>query len=220
MIEICNVTKIYENDVVALRDVSMQIPEKQRTVFFGPSGCGKTTLLRMIAGLESITSGNIIMPTSLKISFMFQNDRLLDAISVKDNIAYGIDQRTISKSDLASKVEDTARLVGVASILEQKCKTLSGGQRQRISLARALIKEPDLLLIDEGLNSLDQTSKYELIDTLIKLQETKQFTLLYVTHDAKEAKKVGQNFIEFKKEGDELSSSFNIFATALKIPFS
>lgn len=194
MIEICNVTKIYENDVVALRDVSMQIPEKQRTVFFGASGCGKTTLLRMIAGLESITSGSIIMPTSWKISFMFQNDRLLDAISVKDNIAYGIDQRTISKSDLASKVEDTARLVGVASILEQKCKTLSGGQRQRISLARALIKEPDLLLIDEGLNSLDQTSKYELIDTLIKLQETKQFTLLYVTHDAKEAKKVGQNF--------------------------
>lgn len=202
MIEICNVTKIYENDVVALRDVSMQIPEKQRTVFFGPSGCGKTTLLRMIAGLESITSGNIRIPPSLKISFMFQNDRLLDALSVKDNIAYGIDQRTLSKSNLARKVEDTARLVGVASILEQKCKTLSGGQRQRISLARALIKEPDLLLIDEGLNSLDQTSKYELIDTLIKLQETKQFTLLYVTHDAKEAKKIGQNFIEFKKEGD------------------
>lgn len=202
MIEICNVTKIYENGVVALRDVSMQIPEKQRTVFFGPSGCGKTTLLRMIAGLESITSGNIIMPTSWKISFMFQNDRLLDALSVKDNIAYGIDQRTLSKSDLARKVEHTARLVGVDSILEQKCKTLSGGQRQRISLARALIKEPDLLLIDEGLNSLDQTSKYELIDTLIKLQETKQFTLLYVTHDAQEAKKVGQNFIEFKKEGD------------------
>jgi len=126
----------------------------------------------------------------------------LDALSVKDNIAYGIDQRTISKSDLARKVEHTARLVGVDSILEQKCKTLSGGQRQRISLARALIKEPDLLLIDEGLNSLDQTSKYELIDTLIKLQETKQFTLLYVTHDAQEAKKVGQNFIEFKKEGD------------------
>ncbi|MGJ0962037.1 ATP-binding cassette domain-containing protein [Faecalicoccus pleomorphus] len=195
-------SKIYDNGVVALRDVSMQIPEKQRTVFFGPSGCGKTTLLRMIAGLESITSGNIIMPTSWKISFMFQNDRLLDALSVKDNIAYGIDQRTISKSDLARKVEDTARLVGVASVLEQKCKTLSGGQRQRISLARALIKEPDLLLIDEGLNSLDQTSKYELIDTLIKLQETKQFTLLYVTHDAQEAKKVGQNFIEFKKEGD------------------
>lgn len=202
MIEICNVSKIYENGVVALQDMSMQIPEKQRTVFFGPSGCGKTTLLRMIAGLESITSGNIRIPPSLKISFMFQNDRLLDALSVKDNIAYGIDQRTLSKSNLARKVEDTARLVGVASILEQKCKTLSGGQRQRISLARALIKEPDLLLIDEGLNSLDQTSKYELIDTLIKLQETKQFTLLYVTHDAKEAKKIGQNFIEFKKEGD------------------
>ena len=133
---------------------------------------------------------------------MFQNDRLLDALSVKDNIAYGIDQRTISKSDLARKVEDTARLVGVASVFEQKCKTLSGGQRQRISLARSLIKEPDLLLIDEGLNSLDQSSKYELIDVLIKLQETKQFTLLYVTHDAQEAKKVGQNFIEFKKEGD------------------
>ncbi|WP_434313055.1 ATP-binding cassette domain-containing protein [Faecalicoccus pleomorphus] len=195
-------SKIYDNGVVALRDVSMQIPEKQRTIFFGPSGCGKTTLLRMIAGLESITSGNIIMPTSWKISFMFQNDRLLDALSVKDNIAYGIDQRTISKSDLARKVEDTARLVGVASVFEQKCKTLSGGQRQRISLARSLIKEPDLLLIDEGLNSLDQSSKYELIDVLIKLQETKQFTLLYVTHDAQEAKKVGQNFIEFKKEGD------------------
>lgn len=202
MIEICNVTKIYENGVVALRDVSMRIPEKQRTVFFGPSGCGKTTLLRMIAGLESITSGNIRMPASWKISFMFQNDRLLDAISVKDNIAYGIDQRTLSKSDLAKRVEDTAKLVGVATMLDQKCKTLSGGQRQRISLARALIKEPDLLLIDEGLNSLDQTSKYELIDILIQLQETKQFTLFYVTHDAQEAKKVGQNFIEFKKEGD------------------
>ena len=202
MIEICNVTKIYENGVVALRDVSMRIPEKQRTVFFGPSGCGKTTLLRMIAGLESITSGNIRMPASWKISFMFQNDRLLDALSVKDNIAYGIDQRTLSKSDLAKRVEDTAKLVGVATMLDQKCKTLSGGQRQRISLARALIKEPDLLLIDEGLNSLDQTSKYELIDILIQLQETKQFTLFYVTHDAQEAKKVGQNFIEFKKEGD------------------
>lgn len=199
MIEVCGVTKIYENKVVALQDVSIQIPEKQKTVFFGPSGCGKTTLLRMIAGLESITSGSIVMPTSLKISFMFQNDRLLDAVSVYENIAYGIDQRTISKSDLIKKVELMAKLVGVSSILDQKCKTLSGGQRQRISLARALIKEPDLLLIDEGLNSLDQTSKYELIDKLIELQETKKFTLLYVTHDAKEAKRVGQNFIEFKK---------------------
>ncbi len=199
MIEVCDVTKIYENKVVALQDVSIQIPEKQRTVFFGPSGCGKTTLLRMIAGLESITSGSIVMPTSLKISFMFQNDRLLDAVSVYENIAYGIDQRTISKSDLIKKVELMAKLVGVSSILDQKCKTLSGGQRQRISLARALIKEPDLLLIDEGLNSLDQASKYELIDKLIELQETKKFTLLYVTHDSKEAKRVGQNFIEFKK---------------------
>lgn len=199
MIEVCDVTKIYENKVVALQDVSIQIPEKQRTVFFGPSGCGKTTLLRMIAGLESITSGSIVMPTSLKISFMFQNDRLLDAVSVYENIAYGIDQRTISKSDLTKKVELMAKLVGVSSILDQKCKTLSGGQRQRISLARALIKEPDLLLIDEGLNSLDQASKYELIDKLIELQEIKKFTLLYVTHDAKEAKRVGQNFIEFKK---------------------
>ena len=116
MIEICNVSKIYENGVVALRDMSMQIPEKQRTVFFGPSGCGKTTLLRMIAGLESITSGNIRIPPSLKISFMFQNDRLFDAISVKENIAYGIDQRTLSKSDLARKVEHTACLLYTSSL--------------------------------------------------------------------------------------------------------
>lgn len=202
MIEVKNVTKRYANGVEALCEFSAQIPEKKRTVFFGPSGCGKTTLLRILAGLETATEGEVLLPSAFKLSFMFQKDNLFDPISVFENIAYGIDQRTLSREQLIQKVHEWAAFVGVDSILGQKTASLSGGQRQRVSLARALMKAPDLLLIDEGFNSLDWKTKNELIDKLIHLQEEKKFTLLYVTHDIQEAKRIGQNFIKFKKEGD------------------
>ncbi|MDM8203409.1 ATP-binding cassette domain-containing protein [Faecalicoccus acidiformans] len=200
MIEIKNVIKRFENGVDVLGGISVQIPERKRTVLFGPSGCGKTTLLRILAGLETATAGEISFPVSYKISFMFQRDSLFDPVCVFENIAYGIDQRTLCRDQLTKRVHSLAALVGVESILMQKTESLSGGQRQRVSLARALMKEPDLLLIDEGFNSLDRKTKNELIDKLIQLQEEKKFTLLYVTHDIQEARRIGQNFIEFKKE--------------------
>ena len=200
MLEIKDVTKIYPNGVIALDHLSLSIPKGKRTVLLGPSGCGKTTLLRIIAGLEDCTQGTIDRDGLSKISFVFQDDKLLERIRVYDNIAYGIDLRTISKEELREMVTKNARRVGVESILSQKVSTLSGGQRQRVSLARALMKDPDLLLIDEGLNSLDQSTKADLIQILLSLQEQNRFTLLYVTHDLEEAQQVGNHFIELKKE--------------------
>ena len=200
MLEIKDVTKIYPNGVKALDHLNLSIPKGKRTVLLGPSGCGKTTLLRIIAGLEDCTQGTIDRDGLSKISFVFQDDKLLERISVYDNIAYGIDLRTTSKEELKEMVIKNARRVGVESILSQKVSTLSGGQKQRVSLARALMKDPDLLLIDEGLNSLDQRTKADLIQILLSLQEQRGFTLMYVTHDLEEAQQVGNHFIELKKE--------------------
>lgn len=201
MIQIQHVTKRYENGVVALKDINLQLDEHKRIVFFGISGCGKTTLLRIIAGLEKPSEGNVLLDKDQKISFMFQDDHLLDEISVLDNISYGIDQRTISKNDLRKKSLGLALWAGVQDILDQKTKTLSGGQRQRVSLARALMKDPDILLIDEGLNSLDRNAKEEIIGKLIQAQDKRKFTIFYVTHDEREAQWIGQNFVLFSEPG-------------------
>lgn len=202
MIEVQDITKTYENGITALDHFSLLIPEEKRTVFFGPSGCGKTTLLRIIAGVEQPTSGIVNITKNEKVSFMFQDDQLLEDIDVMHNIAYGIDQRKISREDLKNKVFEVSKMIGIETILSQKARSLSGGQRQRVALARALIKEPDLLLIDEGLNSLDQKNKERLTHLLISLQEKKKFTLIYVTHDIHEAHLIAENFVEFKKEED------------------
>lgn len=195
MIQINNVTKKYDT-VYALDSVSLDI-KKNRTVLLGPSGSGKTTLLRMIAQLDTPTFGSIY--SNGKISVVFQKDYLFDHLSVYDNIGYGLNHKDYSKEDIKKKVEATAKICHIDFSLQQKTSTLSGGQRQRVSLARAIVEKPDILLMDEPFSQLDHALKMKLIDEVIEIVETYTIQLIYVTHDTREAEKIGGEFIYLKK---------------------
>jgi ABC-type Fe3+/spermidine/putrescine transport system ATPase subunit len=192
MISIRNLTKIYDNGICPLKDLSLDIEEGKRTVILGPSGCGKTTLLRMIAGLESKTYGEIDLGQCRSVSMVFQDLLLFDRLTAFENIAYGADMRKID----SEKILSVSKMVKTDDFLEQITETLSGGQKQRVALARALMKDPDLLLMDEALNSLDAVLKKEMIEEIISLQENMHMTLIYVTHDRGEAKFLADTVIE------------------------
>lgn len=189
MIKIENVCKQFDDNVV-LKDINLTIEHGERVVLTGPSGQGKTTLLRLIAGLEKQDSGSIVMDEKT-ISFAFQNNLLLDELSAYDNISYGINHSKISKSKLNEMILEISNVFECKDYLSQKTKTLSGGQKQRVSLARAFIKNPDLLLIDEAFNSLDVNLKESLLKKVLQMQVDKNFTLLYVSHDDRDIDIIG-----------------------------
>lgn len=193
MIIIKNLTKIYDNGICAIKDLSLEIEEGKRTVILGPSGCGKTTLLRMIAGLEPKTGGEIDLGQCRSVSMVFQDLLLFERLTAFENIAYGTDMQKMDPE----KISSVSKMVKAESFINQKTDTLSGGQKQRVALARALMKEPDLLLMDEALNSLDFASKKEMIKEIISLQENMRMTLIYVTHDIKEAELFADTVIHF-----------------------
>ena len=196
MIKISNLTKVYDNGICALNNISLEMEEGKRTVILGPSGCGKTTLLRILAGLENKTSGQLDLGSCKTVAMVFQNLMIFDHLTAYENIAYGAD---INQRDNA-KIQSVSKMVKADGFLNQKTETLSGGQKQRVALGRALMKDPDLLLMDEALNSLDETLKKEMIDEIISLQETMHMTLIYVTHDSKEADLLAQRIIHLSKE--------------------
>ncbi|MCF0105636.1 MAG: ATP-binding cassette domain-containing protein [Holdemanella sp.] len=193
MIQINNVTRQYDT-VCALKDINLSI-HKDRTILFGPSGSGKTTLLRIIASLETPSSGNVQFTKNESISMVFQKDYLFNHLTVFENIAYGLNHHDFNKDEIKSRVEWIVQVCHIDFSLSQKTSTLSGGQRQRVSLARALISKPDLLLMDEPFSQLDLQLKIELMDELIKILEENHIQLIYVTHDIEEAKKIGEEFI-------------------------
>lgn len=195
MIQIKNLYKTYPNGVSPFQNFSLDIQDNRRTVILGPSGKGKTTLLRILAGLESYDKGSIVFDKDRNLSFVFQDYKLFENLKVFDNIGYGLDCRHYSKKEVTQKVHCVAKMVCIEEILNQRTSTLSGGQKQRVALARALIKNPDILLMDEGLNNLDPESKRKMIELLISLQESENFTLIFITHDEEEAKALGQNLI-------------------------
>ncbi|MDD3925815.1 MAG: ABC transporter ATP-binding protein [bacterium] len=198
-----NVTKSFGN-VTAVSDVNLEINDKEFLVLVGPSGCGKTTCLRMIAGLEEITGGEIVIgdtlvnhipPKDRDIAMVFQNYALYPHMSVYDNMAFGLKLRKYNKADIKQKVYNAAEILGIQHLLNRKPKELSGGQRQRVALGRAIVREPKVFLMDEPLSNLDAKLRVQTRAELIKLHRTLGITTIYVTHDQTEAMSMGDRIV-------------------------
>jgi multiple sugar transport system ATP-binding protein len=190
--------------VTAVNDVSLEIPDKQFTVLVGPSGCGKTTALRLIAGLEEATAGDIFIgerrvndvpPKDRDIAMVFQNYALYPHMTVYDNMAFGLKLRKYPKTQIDKRVKDTAGLLGIEGLLDRKPKQLSGGQRQRVALGRAIVREPQVFLMDEPLSNLDAKLRVQTRAEIKKLHARLQTTTVYVTHDQTEAMTMGDRIV-------------------------
>ncbi len=194
-----HVTKRF-GEVVAVNDLSIEVRDKEFLVLVGPSGCGKTTTLRLIAGLEELTSGNIyigdrlvndVAPKDRDIAMVFQSYALYPHMSVYDNLAFGLRLRKVPKKEIDRRVHEAAEMLGISSLLNRKPKQLSGGQRQRVALGRAIVREPKVFLMDEPLSNLDAKLRVATRAELIKLHQRIQTTVIYVTHDQVEAMTMG-----------------------------
>jgi multiple sugar transport system ATP-binding protein len=183
-----------------VKDVDLQIHDKEFVVFVGPSGCGKTTTLRMIAGLEAITSGDILIddtivndvpPMDRDIAMVFQNYALYPHMSVAGNMAFGLKMRKFEKSEIESRIKRAADILGIGDLLHRKPRQLSGGQRQRVALGRAIVRDPKVFLFDEPLSNLDAKLRVQMRVELKKLHERLGTTAIYVTHDQVEAMTLG-----------------------------
>ena len=203
-----HVTKRF-GDTTVVRDVSIEIRDKEFLVLVGPSGCGKSTILRMIAGLEEVSDGDIYIGDRLvndvsakdrDIAMVFQNYALYPHMSVFDNLAYGLRQRHTAVSDIRRRVQAVAERLGIEQLLLRKPKQLSGGQRQRAALGRAIVREPQVFLMDEPLSNLDAKLRVQTRVELTKLHARLQTTVIYVTHDQVEAMTLG-NRIAILKDG-------------------
>jgi len=194
------INKIYPNGFHASKDVDLKIEDKEFMVLVGPSGCGKTTTLRMIAGLEEISNGelyigenlvNDIPPKDRDIAMVFQNYALYPHMTVYDNMAFGLKLRKQSKSEIDQRVTNAAQILGIEQLLDRKPKQLSGGQRQRVALGRAIVRNPKVFLMDEPLSNLDAKLRVQMRSELIKLHHELATTFVYVTHDQTEAMTMG-----------------------------
>ena len=195
-IELCHVRKTYENKATVIEDMNLEIPDGSFTVLVGPSGCGKTTTLRMIAGLESITEGDLLMdgvrmndvdPGSRGIAMVFQNYALYPTMTVRGNIEFGLKNARVPKEERERRIDEFSRIVGLTDYLDRKPSQLSGGQRQRVALARAMVKQPKVFLMDEPLSNLDAKLRATMRTELIALHQRLGTTFVYVTHDQTEA---------------------------------
>src|SRR5476651_2830561 len=189
------INKFYDS-VHAVKDVNLQIRDKEFVVFVGPSGCGKTTTLRMIAGLEAISSGDIsidgnvinqLAPMDRDIAMVFQNYALYPHMSVYDNMACGLKMRKFERPEIEQRVRDAADILGIGELLKRKPRQLSGGQRQRVALGRAIVRHPRVFLFDEPLSNLDAKLRVAMRVEIRKLQRRLKTTAIYVTHDQLEA---------------------------------
>ena len=188
-------------DVTAMGDFNLEVQDGELMVFVGPSGCGKTTCLRMVAGLEEITSGtlkigdrivNDIAPKDRDIAMVFQSYALYPHMSVYDNLAFGLKLRKLPKADIDRRVKEAAETIQLTSLLERKPKELSGGQRQRVALGRAIVREPAVFLMDEPLSNLDAKLRVQTRAEIARLHQRLKTTIIYVTHDQVEAMTMGQ----------------------------
>src|SRR6266700_1586015 len=201
-----NLNKKFDG-VHAVNDVNLQIRDKEFMVLVGPSGCGKTTTLRMVAGLESITSGDVLIgekvvndlaPMDRDIAMVFQNYALYPHMSVYDNMAFGLKMRKFAKPDIAKRVQDAAEILGIEQLLKRKPRQLSGGQRQRVALGRAIVRHPQVFLFDEPLSNLDAKLRVQMRVELKKIHDRLGTTAIYVTHDQVEAMTLGDRVVVMK----------------------
>ena len=206
-VELKNINKIYDNNVQAVFDFNLKIRDREFIVFVGPSGCGKTTTLRMVAGLEEITSGQLLIdgeimndvaPKDRNIAMVFQSYALYPHMSVYDNMAFGLKLRKFSRDDIDRRVQAAAETLGLKSYLDRKPKQLSGGQRQRVALGRAIVRDAKVFLMDEPLSNLDAKLRVQMRSELIKLHESLKTTTIYVTHDQIEAMTMATRIVVMK----------------------
>ncbi len=202
-----NINKTYPNGFVAVKDFCLDIEDKEFVIFVGPSGCGKSTTLRMIAGLEDITSGecwigdrmvNAVEPKDRDIAMVFQNYALYPHMSVYDNMAFGLKLRKTPKDEIDKLVHEAAKILDIDHLLDRKPKALSGGQRQRVAIGRAIVRHPKVFLMDEPLSNLDAKLRVQMRTELSKLHMILETTFIYVTHDQTEAMTLGTRIVVMK----------------------
>lgn len=202
-----HIYKVYPNGTKAVNDFNMNIRDKEFIVFVGPSGCGKSTVLRMIAGLEPITAGelkigdvvvNDVEPKDRDIAMVFQNYALYPHMTIYNNIAFGLQMRKVPKDEIDKRVREAAAILGITDYLERKPKEMSGGQRQRVALGRAIVREPKVMLLDEPLSNLDAKLRTQMRSEIVKLHKKLGTTFIYVTHDQVEAMTMGTRIVVMK----------------------
>ena len=202
-----NINKTYPNGFVAVKEFNLEIADKEFIIFVGPSGCGKSTTLRMIAGLEEITSGelyigdklvNDVEPKDRDIAMVFQNYALYPHMSVYDNMAFGLKLRKTPKDQIDKLVHEAAKVLDIEHLLDRKPKALSGGQRQRVAMGRAIVRNPKVFLMDEPLSNLDAKLRVQMRIEISKLHQRLQATIIYVTHDQTEAMTLGTRIVVMK----------------------
>ena len=202
-----NVCKKYPNGFEAVKNFNLEIDDKEFIIFVGPSGCGKSTTLRMIAGLEDISSGelkigdkvvNDVEPKDRDIAMVFQSYALYPHMSVYDNMAFGLKLRKVPKDEIDKMVREAARILDLTALLERKPKALSGGQRQRVAMGRAIVRNPKVFLMDEPLSNLDAKLRVQMRIEIAKLHQRLGTTIIYVTHDQTEAMTLGTRIVVMK----------------------
>lgn len=202
-----NIYKVYEGGVTAVSDFNLEIADKEFIILVGPSGCGKSTTLRMIAGLEEISKGelyigdklaNDIAPKDRDIAMVFQNYALYPHMTVFDNMAFGLKLRKVPKDEIKRRVEEAATYLDISYLLDRKPKALSGGQRQRVALGRAIVRDPKVFLLDEPLSNLDAKLRAQTRTVISKLHKRLGTTFIYVTHDQTEAMTMGDRIVVMK----------------------
>ena len=203
-VELVGINKVYEGDVHAVKDANITIQDKEFVVLVGPSGCGKTTTLRMVAGLEEISSGelridnklvNEVPPKDRDIAMVFQNYALYPHMTVFDNMAFGLKIRKYDKEEILKRVNDAAEILEIKELLQRRPKQLSGGQRQRVAVGRAIVRHPKVFLFDEPLSNLDAKLRVQMRAEISSLHTRLQATMIYVTHDQVEAMTMGDKIV-------------------------
>ena len=206
-IKLDNVCKVYPNGFEAVKNFNLDVKDKEFIIFVGPSGCGKSTTLRMIAGLEDISSGtltidgkvvNDVEPKDRDIAMVFQNYALYPHMTVYDNMAFGLKLRKLPKDEIDKKVREAAEILDITQYLERRPRALSGGQRQRVAIGRAMVRDPKVFLMDEPLSNLDAKLRNQMRAEIIKLRKRINTTFMYVTHDQTEAMTLGDRIVIMK----------------------
>ena len=202
-----NICKVYPNGFEAVKNFNLEIADQEFIIFVGPSGCGKSTTLRMIAGLEDISSGelkigdrvvNDVEPKDRDIAMVFQNYALYPHMSVYDNMAFGLKLRKVPKDQIDKMVKEAAKILDLEKLLDRKPKALSGGQRQRVAMGRAIVRNPKVFLMDEPLSNLDAKLRVQMRIEIAKLHQRLGTTIIYVTHDQTEAMTLGTRIVVMK----------------------
>ena len=222
-LNLVNIRKEYEKGVVSVQDFNLEIRDKEFLVLVGPSGCGKSTTLRMIAGLEDITEGDLfigdrrvndVSPKDRDIAMVFQNYALYPHMSVYDNMAFSLKLRKMKKDDIKARVANASKILGLDEYLNRKPKALSGGQRQRVALGRAIVRDAEVFLMDEPLSNLDAKLRVQMRTEIQKLHRRLQTTTVYVTHDQTEAMTMATRLVVMK-DGfiQQVGSPFEVYNT-------